>query len=54
MMDNKEENVKNKVWFMEDVKKPMEAGMMCTIDGDTFFCSQRTHELETPVHHVTS
>ena len=23
--------------FMEDVKKSMEAGLMCTIDGDTFF-----------------
>ena len=23
----------------EDNKKPSEAGMTCTIDGDTFFCS---------------
>ena len=31
------ENIKKKVQFMEDVKKPTETGMMCTIDGDTFF-----------------
>ena len=29
-------------------------GMICTIDGDTCFCSQRTHVLETLVHHVIS
>ena len=53
-MEIKKENVKKNVQFTEDVKKPMEAGMMCTINGDTFFCSQRTYGLETPVHHVTS
>ena len=26
-----------KVWFMEDVKQPSEACMMCIIDGKTFF-----------------
>ena len=26
-----------KVLFAGDVKQPSEAGMMCTIDGDTFF-----------------
>ena len=25
-----------KVWIMENVKKPTEAGMLCTIDGETF------------------
>ena len=34
-MDNKKENVKNKVWFAEDVKKSMVASIMCTIEGDT-------------------
>ena len=27
---------KEKIWFTENVKKPMDAGMLCTIDGDTF------------------
>ena len=31
------ENEKKKVQFMEDVKQPSEAGMMCTIDGNTIF-----------------
>ena len=35
--ENNEENTKKKVWLMEDVKQPLEAGMMGTIDGDTFF-----------------
>ena len=26
---------------MEDVKQPSEAGMMCTIDGDTFYLSTK-------------
>ena len=38
MTEIKKENVKKKAWFAEDIKKPMEAGMMGTIDGDTFFC----------------
>ena len=36
-MENKKENVKKKVRFMEDVKQPSEAGIMCTIIGVTFF-----------------
>ena len=39
---------------MENVKKPPEAGMLCTINGDTFFCSLRTCGSETRVSHVTS
>ena len=31
------ENKKKTVWFVEDVKQPSKAGMMCTIDGNTFF-----------------
>ena len=53
-MENKKENVKKKVWFAEDVKEPAEAGMMCTIDGNTFFQSKRTHGFENPMHQVTS
>ena len=52
--ENKKENAKKKVWFMEDVKQPSKAGMMCTIDGDTFFCSQRILGSETEVHHAIS
>ena len=33
----KKENNKKIVWFVEDVKQPSKAGMMCTIDGNTFF-----------------
>ena len=36
-MENRRENVKQKVLFAEDVKQPSEAGLMCTIDGDSFF-----------------
>ena len=50
----KKENVKKKVWFVKDVKQTMEASMMCAIDGETFFCSQRIHGSEILVHHVTS
>ena len=39
---------------MENVEKTTEAGMLCIIDGDTFFPSQRTHGLETQVYSVTS
>ena len=41
-----------KVWFAEDVKQPLEAGLMCTIDGDTFFCSQQIPGSETQVNHA--
>ena len=34
--ENKKESVKKKGWCAEDVKQPFEAGMMSTIDGDTF------------------
>ena len=37
--ENKKENSKKKVWFMEDIKQPLEAGLMCTINDDTCFCS---------------
>ena len=38
MSDSKsKENKKKNVRFAEDVKQPSEAGMMCTIDGKTFF-----------------
>ena len=36
-MDSRKENVNKKVWFTEDVKKPMEADMMYTIDENTCF-----------------
>ena len=36
-MEIKKENVKKKVRFMKDVKQPSEAGMMCTIERDTFY-----------------
>ena len=36
-MKNKKENAKKKVWFMEDVKRPFKAGMMCTIHGDDLY-----------------
>ena len=36
MMQIKIENEK-KTWFAKDVKQLLEAGMMCTINGDTFF-----------------
>ena len=35
--ENKKEIVKKKGWFMEDVKQPSKAGMMCTIGGVTFY-----------------
>ena len=37
MSESKKECKKKKVWFAEDVKQPSEAGMMCIIDGYTFF-----------------
>ena len=52
--ENEKESTKKKVWFTEDVKQPSEAGMMCTIDGDTFLCSQRIPGLKTQVHHAIS
>ena len=36
-MNVKQKIEKKKVWFAEDVKQPSEAGMICTIDGNTFF-----------------
>ena len=54
MMDIEKENVKKEVWFAEDVEKLLGAGMMCTIDRDTFFSLQRMHGLETLVHGVLS
>ena len=33
MLESKKEEVKKKVRFMDNVKVPMEAGVMCTIDG---------------------
>ena len=36
-MNVKQKKEKKKVRFTEDVKQPSEAGMMCTIAGDTFF-----------------
>ena len=36
MSESKKECKNTKVWFAEEVKQPLEAGMMCTIDGDTF------------------
>ena len=54
MSESKKESKKKNVWFVEDVKQPLKAGMMCTIEGDTFFHSQRIPGLETQVHHVIS
>ena len=45
---------KKKVWFTGDVKQPSEACMMCTINGDTFFSSQRIPGLEAQVHPAIS
>ena len=38
MRDSKKENntEKKKVWFVDNIKQPSEAGMMCTFDGNTF------------------
>ena len=36
-MGLKKENVKEKDQFMEDIKQPLVAGIMCTIDRGTFF-----------------
>ena len=52
--ENKKENAKKKVWFAEDVKQPSKAGMMCSIDGDTFFHLPRIPGSKTQVHHVIS
>ena len=42
-MNNKKENTKKKIRFVEDFKKPMEIGMICTIDGDTLFFVHKEH-----------
>ena len=47
MSESKKESKKKKLWFTEDVKQPLEAVMLCTINNDTFFCSQRIPGLET-------
>ena len=39
--ENKKENAKKKVWFVEDVKQPSEVGMMCTIGGDALYSFMR-------------
>ena len=44
----KKENVKNKVLFVENVKKPTMGCMMFTNDGDTFFVHKEHMD------HVTS
>ena len=31
------EKVKKKVWFAKNNKMPIDAGMLCTIDSDTFY-----------------
>ena len=36
-MESKKGRIKKKVWFVKDVKQFSQAGMMCTIDGDTFY-----------------
>ena len=36
MMERKKRSVKKKVLFAEDVKQHSKAGMICTINGDTF------------------
>ena len=36
-MENKKEYANKKIWFIDGVKQPLEAGMMCTIDSDTFY-----------------
>ena len=35
--ESKKECKNKKGWFMENIKQPSEADMMCTIDGDIFF-----------------
>ena len=52
MLENKKEKVKKKVSFMENVKMPTEAGMLCTIDRETFHMFSKTHGLEIPVCHA--
>ena len=52
--ESKKECKNKKVWFAKDVKQPLEAGMMCMIDGDVFFCSQKISGLKTQVHHAIS
>ena len=37
MMDSKKENAKKKVWFVDDVKQPSKAGMMCSINGNMLY-----------------
>ena len=44
-MESKKENVKEKVWFVGDVKQPSEAGMMCTVDGNMFFSFTKNNQI---------
>ena len=55
-MEIKKENVKMKVWFTEDVKQPLEAGMMCTIKGGTFhsFTNNRWIRDSGASYHITT
>ena len=46
MDNNKKEEIK-KVIFADNAKKPMEAGMLCTIDRETFISSWSIHGLVT-------
>ena len=49
------ENEKKKVWFVEDVKQPSEAGMMCTIDGNTFLFTKKTQMRDSGAScHITN
>ena len=48
------ENETKKFRFAEDVVLPTEAGMICTINGNNFFHSQRIPGLEIRVHHAIS
>ena len=50
----KKRKIKKKVQFADNVKMPKKASMLCTIDGNTFFHSQRTHGLDSQEHSVTS
>ena len=54
--DRRQKNVKKKVWFSNNVKLPMEAGMLCTIDGDTFYlCTNNTWIGDSgPSCHITN
>ena len=52
MSESKKESKEKKVWFEEDVKQHLEANMMCTIDGDTFFYSQYIPGMEIQMYQL--